>query len=82
MITLSQLTELLGWALVINIGIYLLSILALTAMKGFYLSIHTKVFGVSKEDLPREYFRFIGQYKMLVLIFNLVPYTALKIMGQ
>jgi hypothetical protein len=82
MITLSQLTELLGWALVINLCIYFLGIFFLTTLKGFYLSIHSKVFGVSKEDLSREYFRFIGQYKMLVLIFNLAPYIALKIMGQ
>ena len=81
MITLSQLTELLGWASVLNIVFLLLASLLLTTMKGSILPIHTRMFGVSEEDMSRAYVQYMAQYKIAVFVFNLVPYLALKIMG-
>lgn len=82
MITLSQLTELLGWASIINIGILFLAVLLLTTMKKTYTAIHKKMFDMDESDLMRAYFQFLAQYKILIFVFNLAPYIALKIMGQ
>ena len=82
MITLQQLTELLGWASVVNIGFLLLVFITLTAMKGMYITVHKKMFGMSEDDLSRAYFQYMAQYKIVVFVFNLAPYVALKIMGQ
>ena len=82
MITLSQLTEFLGWASVINIGYLLFSTLLIVAMKPVIASIHSKMFGVSEKDLSLVYFKYLANYKILSFIFVVAPYVSLKIMGQ
>ena len=80
--TLPQLTELLGWVAILNFGFLLLMLLILTTMKESCLSIHSKMFGMSEQELNRAYFHYLAQYKIVVLVFNIVPWLALKIMGQ
>ena len=82
MITLQKLTELLGWSSIINMVFLLLALVLLTTMKDRLVAIHKRMFRLSDEDLSRAYFQYLGQYKMLIFVFNLVPYVALKIMGQ
>jgi hypothetical protein len=43
--------------------------------------IHAKMFGLSESDLSRGYFQSLAQYKTAILIFNLAPYLALRIVG-
>jgi|GEM_PF-334121 len=82
MITLSQLTELLGWASLINIGYLFLATIALTLMKGTISSIHSKMFNIDEKALGAKYFDFLSRYKIMTLVFMVAPYIALKIMGQ
>lgn len=82
MITLSQLTELLGWASIINIGMLLLASIMLILMRSFITSIHSKMFGIPEKDLLIIYFKYLANYKALSLVFIIAPYIALKIMGQ
>ena len=72
--------EFLGWCSVINIGMLLLSTLMLTVMRNWIIKIHANLTGVSEAELPRIYLEFLGNYKMLVVVLNLVPYVALRIM--
>lgn len=82
MITLSQLTELLGWASVLNIGFLLFATILLVAMKPVMATMHSKMFGVTENDLSLIYFKYLANYKMLSFIFIVAPYVSLKIMGQ
>jgi len=82
MITLSDLTELLGWASIINIGVLMITTFFLTVMRSFVLSIHSKIFGLNENELLKIYVKFIGNYKMFIFIVNLSPYLSLKIMGH
>lgn len=82
MITLSQLTELLGWASIINIGFLLLATLSIVLMRDKVSAIHSRMFGISKKDLLPIYFNYLANYKLLSLIICLVPYLSLKIMGM
>lgn len=82
MMTLSQLTELLGWASVINMGVLVVAAILLVVMKPLIASIHSKMFGIPENDLPAAYFNYLANYKLLVFIFILAPYFSLKIMGQ
>tara|TARA_R110002095_G_scaffold206475_1_gene190601 strand:+ start:214 stop:459 length:246 start_codon:yes stop_codon:yes gene_type:complete len=79
--TISQLTELLGWASVINIGYLLLATLILMFMNGTVSSIHSKLFGLEEKMLRTKYFDFLSHYKIMTLVFMVAPYVALKIMG-
>jgi len=81
MITLSQLTEFLGWASIINIAILTLVTLSLMLMREKVSSIHSKMFGVKKEDLSQIYFNYLANYKALTTIFFIAPYFSLKIMA-
>ena len=82
MITLSQLTELLGWASVLNIGFLLFATIFLVSMKSIVVSMHSKMFGIPENELSLIYFKYLANYKALSLIFTVSPYIALKIMGH
>jgi len=82
MITLSDITELLGWASIINISTLMFATLILTVMKSTILAIHSKIFGISENELQLIYVNYMANYKTLIFVFILSPYLALKIMGQ
>ncbi len=82
MITMAQLTELFGWAAVLNIAYLLLATFTVMFMKGTLASIHSKMFDVDKIELSTRYFDFLSNYKIATLVFTVAPYLALKIMGQ
>ena len=81
MITLSELTEFFGWASIINISFLFLAALSLVLMRDFIVSIHSKLLNISKEELPTLYFNYLANYKVVSLVFFLIPYISLKIMG-
>lgn len=82
MLTISQLTELLGWAAVINIGILVFATIALSTMKNTVVSIHSTMFGLTEVQLNAAYFRYLANLKLLTTVFILAPYLSLKIMGN
>jgi len=82
MLTISQLTELLGWASIINIGILIAATIALSTMKNLVVGIHSRMFGLQEDELKIIYFKYLANFKMLTTVFILVPYLALKIMGN
>ena len=79
--TITELTEFLGWILVINIAVLLVASFMLIAMRGMIVQIHGKMLGLSENDLLRAYTQYLAQYKIAVFVFNLAPYLALKLMG-
>jgi hypothetical protein len=81
MMTLPQLTDFLGWCTVINMGLMLLSLIAVTLFRAPATQLHAKMFGMDETALAAAYFQYLGQYKLLVILFNLVPYLALKMMA-
>jgi len=78
--TIEVLTEFLGWASVINIIILLLSTVGVLVMRQFITGIHARLFGLDEKDLGRAYFQYLAQYKIAIIVLNIAPYIALKIM--
>jgi hypothetical protein len=78
---IQELTELLGWSLVINSVVLFLSTLLLIGLRKFISRIHQGLFGVNEADLGRAYFQYLAQYKIAILVLNFAPYIGLKIMG-
>ena len=70
-----------GWATLINIVLLLIVALSITVLRCPIAKIHSKLFGMSEAELTPLYFQYLANYKLLVIIFNLVPYIALKIMA-
>lgn len=80
--TISQLTELLGWASIINLAYLALTTFFLIFMRGTMLSFHRKMFDLDEKALISKYFDFLSIYKVATLVFIVAPYIALKIMGH
>lgn len=81
MMTIEALTELLGWVSAINIAVLMFSTLTLIAMRGVISNIHSRLFGLDEQDLGRAYFQYLAQYKIAIIVLNIAPYIALKIMA-
>lgn len=79
--TTEALTAFLGWASVVNIAVLMLSTVMLIAMRGVISKIHSRLFGLDEKDLGRAYFQYLAQYKIAIIVLNIAPYIALKIMA-
>ncbi len=82
MMTLSQLTELLGWASVINIGYLFIASITIMFSRNAVSRLQSKLFGIDEKELSAKYFTFLSNYKVATLVFIISPYIALKIMGN
>jgi hypothetical protein len=79
--SLAPLTTFFGWCTVINVGLLLLATLMLVPMRSLISRIHTRMFGLDESDMSRAYVQYLSQYKIAIVIFNLVPYIALRMAG-
>ncbi len=71
----------LGWCSIINIGLLLFSAIFVILLRDQVSTLHAKIFNLNKEDVFRAYFQYLAQYKILIIVLNIVPYFALKIMN-
>ncbi len=78
---IATLTTFLGWCTFLNMGLLLYSTLVTTVFREPVKRLHSKLQGIDKDKLDALYFNFLGNYKLAIFIFNLVPYCALKIMA-
>jgi hypothetical protein len=76
---IQQLTTFLGWCTVINFALLLLATVALTVFRQMILRVHSALLGVADKDLTVLYVTYLAHFKVLVIVFNLVPWIALKI---
>ncbi len=74
---IEQLTEFFKWMTIINIGLLLFSTFAVMAFKSLMMSIHSKMFGVSETQMTVAVYAYLGLFKVLIIVFNIVPYIAL-----
>ncbi|MFK5922756.1 MAG: hypothetical protein QM496_11310 [Verrucomicrobiota bacterium] len=79
--TINTLGELFGWISLINMSLLLLSTVLLFSLKPVVVKMHSKMFGLDGKDLNRAYFQYLAQFKILIIVFNVTPYIALKLMG-
>jgi len=81
MTTIQMLTEFFGWCTVLNIGIYMLTALALTSMRDLVYRFNAKLFTVSEQDFAPIAVQYLGHYKLAITILFFVPWAALKIIA-
>ena len=79
--SLETAAEFFGWCTVINIGLYLLTVVGLTIFRSPVVRINVRIFMISEEDIIRMAFQYLGHYKLAITILNFVPYVALKILA-
>jgi hypothetical protein len=79
--SMQTIREFLGWSTALNVVVLLFSTVVLSVSGAPIKRLHAKMFDMSESDLSRAYFQYLAQYKIAVLVFNLVPYLALRIAG-
>ena len=79
--TVNILREVLGWCAVINIGLLIFSTIFVVFLRDPISRIHVKMFNLNESDISLAYFRYLAQYKIAIIVFNIIPYFALRIVG-
>lgn len=69
------------WCTIMNVALLALSFLICAFAGDWVYRTHSRWFPVSKEAFNVAIYSFIALFKILVLVFNLVPYVALVIIG-
>ena len=77
--SIEELTVFLGWITAINFAILIFSTVMIILLKKPVVSFHAKLFSLKEEDVSRMHFQYLGQFKALVIVFNLVPYLVLRL---
>ena len=71
--------EVLGWCSLINLGLLLWWFLFLAFAHDWTYRIHSKWFRLSMERFDAIHYAGMAFFKIGIIIFNLVPYLALRI---
>ncbi len=73
------LTAVFGWMTVLNFAILLFSSLMIVTMQDWIAGIHGKMFQMEPAEVKKAYFKFLANYKLLTIVFCLMPWVALKL---
>ena len=79
--TLEEIRAALGWCTLINWAMLLWWWLMLWLARDFVFRMHSKWFKLSKESFDAMHYAGMGLFKVAIVLFNLVPYLALRIVG-
>lgn len=80
-LTFDMLVAFFGWCSVINVVFLALAALSLILLRDLFMPLHAKMFGASEDALSLIYLQYLAGYKILVIVFNIVPYIALKLIA-
>ncbi len=78
---INLLARFFAWCTIINAGLLIFSFLLFLVAGDFIYKLHSRWFSMPRETFNVTYYAFIGIYKLMVFVFNLVPWIALKIIG-
>ena len=78
---IQTLTTFFMWCTIINMGLLILTSLVCIFLADFSYRMNNRFFSISRETFNIAFFSFIGFFKIFVIVFNLVPYIALLIIG-
>ena len=69
------------WCTILNFALLLLSSLICVCAGDWAFQIHNKLFSISRETFNVAIYSYIGLYKILIIVFIIIPYIALLIIG-
>ena len=80
--TIEQLTIFLGWSTVINAGLMLWAVIALALMPNLVYKAQGLVVNLSREELEKTMYNFLGLFKLGIIFLNFTPYIVLRLFFQ
>ncbi len=69
------------WCTILNLGLLSLSSLGCIFFGDFSYRMNNRFFSISREAFNIVSCSFIGLFKIFFIVFNIVPFTALMIIG-
>ncbi|NQD91875.1 hypothetical protein HP532_04320 [Pseudomonas sp. CrR25] len=79
--TLEMLHGVLIWSALINYGLLLVWFLTFRLARDWLHDFHGRWFRLSEEQFDAIHYAGMALYKLGILLFNLVPYIALRVVG-
>ena len=79
---IQKITAFFKWCTIINAALLVLTIIMVIGAPDFVYGMQSKLFPISREAFDVVMYAFIGLYKIVFLVFNLVPYVALLMVGK
>lgn len=79
--TIQMLTAFFMWCTIINSALLIFSTIMIIPAQDLVYRIHSKWFSISREAFNVAVYSFLGLFKIAILVFNVVPYIALLIIG-
>ena len=77
--TAVQITAMLGWCTLINLALLMWWFLFVVVAHDWTFRMHGKLFKISQEQFDAIHYAGMGIFKLIIIVFNLVPYLALRI---
>ena len=72
----------LGWCTIINIGFLMYWMIMIRFCRDWVRNMHGRWFKLSDETFDAIHYAAMAIFKLLIIVFNLVPYIALLIVGD
>jgi len=76
--TIATLTDFFFWCTVLNVGLFVFWALWMTLAPNLVYTIQSKFFPIERPSYDKVIYGFMGIYKLLIIIFNFIPFIALK----
>jgi len=80
--TLFSLQSFLGWCSILNIGLLMFWIVILAIAPDLVFRTQRRWFPMSREVHGVVMYGMLGLFKLLVLVFNVIPYIAIRLVNQ
>lgn len=77
--TIYEIRAMLGWCTLINLGLMIFSYLFICAARAWVYKVHSKWMPITEEQFNGLIYGIFGIYKILIIVFNFVPWLALNI---
>jgi hypothetical protein len=77
---IETLRSMLAWCTLLNYAVLLIWFFVLMFARAWVFRLHTQWFKLSEEKFDTLHYQAMAVYKVLILVFNLTPYLALRIL--
>lgn len=79
---IETLRQFFKWCTIINGGLLIVSALSIWLADEVAFDVHRQWIALTREQFNLSIYLLVGTFKLLFIVFNLVPYLALVIVGR
>lgn len=79
--SIQDIAAVFGWMTIVNVVIYTWVALFVIFGRDWMARMQARILGIPEEKMPDYFIDYLSRYKLAILIFNLAPYLALRIVA-